>query len=87
MVNEPLIFGTGDHRVCHNIEIINDGLCELSPIEYFFTHLEYEGSQTPIIFISPNQACVIIIDTTECGKSISLSHFGALENSLSLYLQ
>ena len=69
--------------MCQNIEIITDSLCELSPIEYFLIFLEYESTQTPII-ISPNQARVIINDTSECGKSISLSHFCALKNSLSL---
>ena len=77
VVNEPLIFGAGDNHVCHNIEIVNDDLCELSPIEFFSTFLEYENSQTPIIF-SPNSAHVIINDTRECGKSRSLSYFGAI---------
>ena len=63
----PLIFGVGDHRVCHRIQTLNDSLCELSPTEYFFSYLEYKSATIPII-IGPDRTRIIINDTRGCGK-------------------
>ena len=62
-----LIFGVGDHRVCHNVQIFNDSLCELSPTEYFFSSLEHERGEMPV-FLNPDRARIIINDASECGK-------------------
>ena len=62
-----LIFGVGNHRVCHNIQTLNDSLCELSPTEYFFSYLEHESGEMPV-FLNPDHARIIINDASECGK-------------------
>ena len=66
MADVPLMFGVGDERVCYDIGIVNDTICELEPIEDFFSNLVYISGEQPII----TDTRVIIDDTAEpkCGK-------------------
>ena len=68
-VTANLMFGVGDSRVCHNVTIINDGDCEIDPIEDFFSNLAYAGGEQPIN-IDPARTRAIINDTDEpeCGR-------------------
>ena len=68
-VSADLIFGFGDSRVCHNVTIIDDGDCEIDPIEDFFANLAYVSEEQPIN-IDPDRTHVIIDDTAEpeCGR-------------------
>ena len=65
----PLMFEVGDLRVCYDVEIIDDTICELESIEDFFANLAYVSGEQPII-IDPEMTRVIINDTAEpeCGK-------------------
>jgi len=69
VVNEELVFGLGDTRVCHTITITNDDICEIDPNEFFFSDLSYVSGIQPIT-IDPERAQVIIDDTNEpeCSK-------------------
>ena len=69
MADVPLMFGVGDERVCYDIGIVNDTICELEPIEDFFSNLVYISGEQPII-IDTARTRVIIDDTAEpeCGK-------------------
>ena len=68
MVDAPLIFGVGDHRMCHSITIINDAFCELSLTEGLVSFLEYDNTTMPIT-VNPSRAHLIIQnDRGECGK-------------------
>ena len=62
------MFQMGDVRVCHNVVIIDDDDCE-TPFEDFFSNLEYDSGDMPII-ITRDRTRVIINDTDEleCGK-------------------
>ena len=66
VINEVLDFIVGQDRVCHNIGITDDDICEN---EYFFSNLELGGGEQPID-VDPEQAQVIIDDTDEpeCGE-------------------
>ena len=68
MIDVPLMFGVGDLRVCHDVNILDDNDCE-TPYEDFFSNLEYDSGIMPIIITRPI-AQVIIDDTAEpeCGK-------------------
>ena len=54
-----LTFDTGDTRQCHNVEIINDALCEIE-VEQFTSNLSLV-SGAPVT-IDPPSARVIISD-------------------------
>ena len=62
------MFQVGDDRVCHNVVIIDDDDCE-TPFEDFFSNLEYDSGDMPII-ITRDRTRVIINDTAEpeCGR-------------------
>ena len=62
------MFGVGDLRVCHDVDILDDNDCE-TPYEDFFSNLEYDSGVMPIIITRPRTQ-VIINDTAEpeCGK-------------------
>ena len=68
MIDVPLMFGVGDLRVCHDVDILDDNDCE-TPYEDFFSNLEYDSGVMPIIITRPRTQ-VIINDTAEpeCGK-------------------
>ena len=68
VVDVPLMFQVGDDRVCHDVVIIDDDDCE-TPFEDFFSNLEYDSGDMPII-ITRDRTRVIINDTAEpeCGK-------------------
>ena len=61
-------FNTGDSKVCHNITIIDDQLCE-EPNEEFLSNLALVSGMQPIDVIR-TPATIIINDTTEpeCSK-------------------
>ena len=67
VANVSYVFGVGDIRVCHNIYIIDDTICE--PDENFSFLLEYVNGELPINLDQP-VTDVIIDDTAEpeCGK-------------------
>ena len=69
VINEVLDFTVGQDRVCHNISITDDDICDNDPNEFFFSNLEL-GSRGRRIDVDPEQAQVIIDDTNEleCGK-------------------
>ena len=64
-----LLFGVGDQRVCHDIEIIDDNICEPEPFEDFFVNLELTSGVMPIL-IDQARKRVVINETnaTECSK-------------------
>ena len=66
-----LSFGVGDRRVCHDIDIIDDNICEVEPIEDFSVILQYVSGDQPII-IDPANTHITINDNaeSECGKMI-----------------
>ena len=68
VIDLPLMFGLGERTVCHNIDIIQDRLCELNRVEVFFLNLRVDS--TAPIELSPAVASVIINDSAEfeCGK-------------------
>ena len=68
VVDVPLMFQVGDVRVCHDVVIIDDDDCE-TPFEDFFSNLEYDSGEMPII-ITRDRTRVIINDTAEpeCGR-------------------
>ena len=66
-----MMFGAGESRVCHDVDIINDNNCE-TPYEDFFSNfsiLEYDSEDMPIIITQPRTQ-VIVNDTAEpeCGR-------------------
>ena len=67
VTNVPYVFRIGDIRVCHNVSIINDTICESD--ENFPFLLEYVSGELPINLDQP-VTDVIIDDTAEpeCGK-------------------
>ena len=67
MVDEQLVFNTGDDKQCHTINIVDDDDCE-QPAEDFFSNLMFVSGQ-PLVTINPAQAQVIIDDDNEpeCG--------------------
>ena len=83
-----LEFNTGDNRVCHNVTIVQDQLCE-DPSEDFISNLTLQSGVQPISVVR-TPATVNIIDTNEpeCSKPsmyyISLFHSLSLSLSLSL---
>jgi len=65
VANEPLVFNTGDMRMCHTITIRDDSECEIDPNdEQFFSDLSYVSGSQPIS-IDPDRATVIINDAVE----------------------
>ena len=84
-MNEQLVFGLGETRVCHTITITNDNICESDPNEFFFSDLSYVSGIQPIA-IDPSRAQVIIDDTNEpeCGKYSVFIFFSHAEESVPL---
>ena len=76
-IDRQITFNTGDTRVVHTINIVNDDICE-SPQEFFSRISLF--TQDRHINIARSQARVVISDSTEreCGKITpqisSLSH-------------
>ena len=68
VVGFQLSFAVGDRRVCHNVTINDDDLCE-QPAESFLSRLSYVSGELPI-FITPVEARVFIDDNNEpeCGE-------------------
>ena len=64
VIDEQLVFNTGDTRVCHSITILQDNVCESDPNEFFFSDLSHVSGQERIN-IDPPTAQVIINDTNE----------------------
>ena len=64
---ERLDFTIGQERECHEVDIIDDEICE--PLEDFFSDLIFGGGIQPIS-IEPSQTRVVIDDTDqeECGE-------------------
>ena len=62
------MFGVGDSRVCHDVDIVDDNDCE-TQYEDFFFNLEYGSGDMPINITRPRTQ-VIINDTAEpeCGE-------------------
>ena len=73
VVGAELVFNSGDTRVCHTIEILQDDICEYPPNEFFFSNLAYVSGVMPIT-IAPDTAQVVIDDSDEqeCEYIISL---------------
>ena len=69
VISERLDFTVGQERVCHEVEIIDDEICETDPMEDFFSDLEFGGGVQPIS-VEPSQTRVVIDDTDqeECGE-------------------
>ena len=65
--NEVLDFAVGQTTACHDVNIIDDNICEN---DSFFFNLVLDGGEQPI-GVDPEQIQVIIDDTTEpeCGES------------------
>ena len=63
-----LAFNVGDERVCHNVMINDDDLCE-QPAESFLTRLSYVSGKMPIT-IDPEEAQTFINDDNqpECSE-------------------
>ena len=55
--------------MCRDFNIMNDDICEIYPIEDFFSNLAYVSGEQPIN-VDPTRARVIIKDTAEpeCGR-------------------
>ena len=72
VVGQPLVFGLGDTRVCHTVNITDDNICEIDPDEQFFSNLSYVSGLQPIT-IDPARTTVIIDDSAEpeCGKCVA----------------
>ena len=64
VIDEPLVFNPGITRVCHDIIILQDDICESDPNEFFFSNLTLSSGMQPIIVFPPS-AEVIIDDTAE----------------------
>ena len=71
--NQQLVFEIGDSKVCHTIDITDDNDCEVQQIQDFFSNLDLDSGEDPII-IRPERAQVIINDTAEqeCGEYAEL---------------
>ena len=63
----------GDVRQCYTIDILEDDLCEIDPLEFFQTVLTFRSGNEPIT-VAPDVALVIIDDNSEpeCGESIKI---------------
>ena len=74
--NVQLVFNRGDSSVCHSVPIRDDTLCELDPVERFFSDLSFV-SGIPVINIFPPSADIIIDDENEpeCGKYVYMNHY------------
>ena len=64
VIGEALVFNRGDTRVCHDIDILQDDICESDPNESFFSNLAFSSGMQPIT-VFPRTAEVIIDDTAE----------------------
>ena len=62
-----LAFAVGDTQQCHNMQIVNDHLCEWPEIEQFISNLELAFGQ-PIILVDPPTAAVLIDDSVDCRR-------------------
>ena len=69
-----LTFATGDDRQCHSVRIVNNDICE--DTEHFFSNLTLV-SGIPRITVDPDGAKVIIDDTDDCGKCVSVGYIVA----------
>ena len=64
-----LVFAAGEDRVCHEVTILNDDICERPLLEHFFSTLSLvTGKQ--VIVVDPETARVIIDDSDDCRKLI-----------------
>ena len=79
MSDQIIQFNTGDINQIHRIDITQDDLCEIDPIELFFSNIVLDSGVQPIEVIRP-QATVFINDTLEpeCGKG-HLTSFSVVE--------
>ena len=75
VVGISLAFEVGDQRVCSDIHIIDDDICETEPVEDYFASLQYVSGDQPII-IDPSNTYVIINNNAEpeCGKISAIFH-------------
>ena len=64
-----LMFTTGQSRQCHSVRIVDNEICE--DMEHFFSNLTLV-SGIPRITVDPDGAKVIIDDTDDCGKCVSV---------------
>ena len=64
VTGEELVFNRGDTRACHNIDILQDDICESDLNETFFSDLSYVSGEQPIT-LSPPTAQIIIDDSDE----------------------
>ena len=62
-----LVFARGESRVCHEVTILNNDICERPVLEAFFSTLSLASGQ-PVIVIDPERAQVIIDDSEDCRK-------------------
>ena len=63
-VGEQLVFAHGQNVACHNVSITQDDICEINPIEDFFSSLtNVDGIM--LIIVEPPRTRVIIDDTNE----------------------
>ena len=69
VTNEIITFTTGQMRATHTITINQDGDCENSPNENFFSNIALTSGHLPINVIRP-RVTVIIEDSAEpeCSK-------------------
>ena len=65
-----LVFSLGDTRVCHNITIIDDGLCE-EPFEFTESfQCELTSDDVPLDIIQPlARVDIDDLEEPECGKN------------------
>ena len=64
VTSEVLDFAVGQTAACHDVNIIDDNICENDPNESFFFNLILGGGEQPID-VEPEQIQVIIDDTDE----------------------
>ena len=64
-----LMFATGDAKQCHTVQIV-DNICE-NESEEFLSNLTLASGVSRII-VDPDSARVIINDTDDCGKCVSV---------------
>ena len=64
-----LVFATGDNRVCHEVTILNDDICERPLLEDFFSTLSLVAGKQ-VIVVDPERARVIIDDSEDCRELI-----------------
>ena len=63
------MFENGDHRKCHNVEILDNNLCELNETKHFFSNLQYENGEMPITIRPQRTHVTILEEMSDCSKS------------------